>query len=99
MVKSKNIFRALGLAFMVPLLCAVPTVAQTVAASAPALAASVAEVGANPYGFEALWSGSDLVAKAVLILLFLMSAGSWYILVVKWLEQAKMGILERQHGG
>ena len=91
MVKSKSIFRALGLAFMVALLCAGPAVAQTVAASAPALAASVAEVGANPYGFEALWSGSDLVAKAVLILLFLMSAGSWYILVVKWLEQAKMG--------
>ena len=44
----------------------------------------------NPYGLEALWGGSDLVAKAVLVLLLIMSAGSWYILVVKVLEQSKM---------
>ena len=48
------------------------------------------EAASNPYGLEALWSGSDLVAKTVLILLLIMSAGSWYILVVKLLEQAKM---------
>nr|WP_325546836.1 MotA/TolQ/ExbB proton channel family protein [Ramlibacter sp.] len=44
----------------------------------------------NPYGIEALWMGSDVVARSVLVLLGIMSAGSWYILIVKLLEQMKM---------
>ena len=44
----------------------------------------------NPYGLEALWKTSDAVAKTVLLLLLIMSVGSWYILIVKVLEQAKM---------
>lgn len=44
----------------------------------------------NPYGLAALWSGSDLVAKAVLLILVVMSAGSWYLLIVKWIEQQRM---------
>ncbi|WP_294000102.1 MotA/TolQ/ExbB proton channel family protein [Sphaerotilus sp.] len=44
----------------------------------------------NPYGLAALWSGSDLVAKTVLLILVVMSAGSWYLLVVKWIEQQRM---------
>ena len=44
----------------------------------------------NPYGIESLWKTSDGVAKTVLLLLLIMSAGSWYILVVKILEQSKM---------
>lgn len=42
----------------------------------------------NPYGLEALWKTSDAVAKTVLLLI--MSVGSWYIMIVKVLEQAKM---------
>ena len=49
------------------------------------------EVVENPYGIEALWKTSDAVAKSVLLLLLIMSVGSWYIMVVKVLEQAKMG--------
>jgi biopolymer transport protein ExbB len=49
-----------------------------------------AEVIDNPYGIEALWKGSDVIARSVLVLLGIMSAGSWYILVVKLLEQTKM---------
>ena len=80
---------ALGSALMA--LSAASACAQSAAASAPLAVAAVAEAAAtNPYGLEALWSGSDLVAKAVLVLLFIMSAGSWYILVVKVLEQSKM---------
>ncbi|OHC74043.1 MAG: biopolymer transporter ExbB [Rhodoferax sp. RIFCSPLOWO2_12_FULL_60_11] len=45
----------------------------------------------NPYGFEALWKTSDAVARTVLLLLLIMSVGSWYIMIVKVLEQAKMG--------
>jgi len=83
--------RSLTLQATLLALCAQSALAQTVAASAPVALAAVAETAANPYGLEALWNGSDLVARFVLILLLAMSAGSWYILVVKWLEQAKMG--------
>ena len=44
----------------------------------------------NPYGIEALWATSDAITKTVLLLLAIMSMGSWYFLVVKVLEQAKM---------
>jgi len=44
----------------------------------------------NPYGLEALWRGSDWVAKATLIILVIMSMGTWYILIVKLYEQAKL---------
>ncbi|NML27946.1 MotA/TolQ/ExbB proton channel family protein [Zoogloea dura] len=45
----------------------------------------------NPYGIEALWKGSDAVAKTVLLLLLVMSVGSWYVIIVKLLEQTKIG--------
>ena len=31
----------------------------------------------SPYGLNALWAQSDLVAKSVLVILAVMSAGSW----------------------
>ena len=74
-------------------------------AEAPAPAAPVAPAAAelhaakpaasestdNPYGIEALWKGSDAVAKTVLLLLLIMSVGSWYVIIVKLLEQSKIG--------
>ena len=51
--------------------------------------ATAADVG-NPYGLSALWSGSDLVAKIVLLLLLVMSVGSWYVIVSKLLEQSRL---------
>lgn len=42
---------------------------------------------ANPYGLASLWQQSDYVAKSTLVILLLMSIGSWYILVVKLFEQ------------
>ena len=44
----------------------------------------------NPYGLASLWSQSDLVAKLVLLLLVVMSMGSWYVIVTKFLEQSRM---------
>ena len=44
----------------------------------------------NPYGLAALWAGSDLVAKAVLLVMVVMSAARWYVLVVKLVEQQRM---------
>jgi biopolymer transport protein ExbB len=49
-----------------------------------------AEAADNPYGLAALWKGSDNIARGVLVLLAIMSAGSWYILVSKLLEQVRM---------
>jgi biopolymer transport protein ExbB len=48
------------------------------------------EVVANPYGLEALWKGGDFVSRGTLIILVLMSMGSWYIMFVKVYEQAKI---------
>ncbi|MBI5276542.1 MAG: MotA/TolQ/ExbB proton channel family protein [Burkholderiales bacterium] len=77
-----------------------PAAASAAAPAAPAAAVAPAAAPAakpangdkpdNPYGLEALWKGSDLVARFVLILLTIMSVGTWYILVVKLLEQIKM---------
>ncbi len=50
-----------------------------------------AEPAASPYGFEALLKDSDVVTKTVLALLLIMSISSWYVLIVKLLEQAKIG--------
>ncbi|GAA5184893.1 MotA/TolQ/ExbB proton channel family protein [Niveibacterium umoris] len=48
----------------------------------------------NPYGLDALWKGGDFVARSVLVMMLIMSMGSWYIIVVKALEQARL----RKHG-
>ena len=78
-----------------------PTTPMVAQAASPSVAAAPAaptaagakapESAANPYGLESLWKTSDAVAKVVLLLLLIMSVGSWYIMVVKLLEQAKMG--------
>ena len=61
------------------------------ATPAPAPAATVAkEEVANPYGLEALWSQGDFVARGTLIIMIIMSMGSWYIIFTKLFEQQKM---------
>ena len=65
------------------LLCALWTTAAAVQAQTPV-------VTDNPYGMAALWTGSDWVAKGVLVIMAVMSMGSWYILVTKFFEQRRM---------
>ena len=48
------------------------------------------ELVENPYGLEALWKGGDFVSRGTLIILVIMSMGSWYIMFVKVYEQAKI---------
>src|SRR5260221_11326200 len=48
------------------------------------------EVVDNPYGLEALWKGGDAVPRITLGILVIMSMGSWYIIIPKVSEQAKM---------
>ncbi len=57
---------------------------------APPAALPTTEVVENPYGLEALWKQGDFVSKGTLIILIIMSMGSWYIGVVKLIEQAKL---------
>jgi biopolymer transport protein ExbB len=56
---------------------------------APALAKKT-ELGENPYGIKAVWAQGDFVARATLLILLVMSMSSWYIVVTKLLEQAKL---------
>jgi biopolymer transport protein ExbB len=44
----------------------------------------------NPYGLEALWRTGDFVSKGTLLVLVIMSMGSWYILVTKLIDQIRM---------
>jgi biopolymer transport protein ExbB len=44
----------------------------------------------NPYGLDALWKGGDFVARGTLIILVIMSMGSWYIMITKLFEQFKL---------
>ena len=44
----------------------------------------------NPYGLNALWAQGDYVARGTLIILAIMSMGSWYILVTKLYESLKL---------
>ena len=72
-----------------------PDAAATTPAALPAVPAKVGEktteVIENPYGLEALWKGGDLVARITLGILVVMSMGSWYIIITKVYEQARMG--------
>ncbi|WP_220476954.1 MotA/TolQ/ExbB proton channel family protein [Massilia cavernae] len=71
--------------------------ADAAAPAADAAAPAAAEVTPgekeevkNPYGIEALWEEGDFVSKGTLIILSLMSMGSWYILITKLIDQAKI---------
>lgn len=44
----------------------------------------------NPYGLAALWAGGDIIARSVLILLLIMSLASWYVILTKLWDQAKL---------
>jgi len=59
-------------------------------ASASPVAAKAAPAADSPYGLKALWSGSDIVARTVLVILLIMSVGSWYVMVTKLIEQSRM---------
>ncbi|MEN9719380.1 MAG: Biopolymer transport protein ExbB [Pseudomonadota bacterium] len=63
--------------------------AAPAAPAAPVAAAPASAHEENPYGLSALWAQGDVVAKGTLLILVLMSMGSWYVLITKYLEQSK----------
>ncbi len=69
-----------------------PTAAAAPAASpAPiADATTTKETVDNPYGLGALWAQGDFVARGTLLILVIMSMGSWYILITKLYESLKI---------
>jgi biopolymer transport protein ExbB len=71
--------------------------AATPAPPAPAVVKPLAdggkpetEVVENPYGLEALWKQGDFVSKGTIVILVIMSVGSWYIGIVKLIEQSRL---------
>ncbi len=63
--------------------------------STPSAAAGIkpppAAAPANPYGLAALWAQGDLVAKATLVVLVIVSFSTWYVLITKLLAQRRIG--------
>jgi len=64
------------------------------APAAPPPTAAATTPTSNPYGLAALWKGPqghpDWVARGVMILLALMSIGTWYIFFMKYWEQTRV---------
>ena len=75
-----------------------PAAAPADAAAAPADAGAPAaapggeqtEEVYNPYGLQAMWEHGDFVNKGTLVILSLMSIGSWYIIITKLIDQQKI---------
>jgi len=44
----------------------------------------------NPYGLAALWKTGDFVSHGTLVILAIMSFGTWYIMITKFIEQARL---------
>ena len=65
-------------------------------AAAPAIKPPAAEPAVaketvdNPYGLGALWTQGDFVARGTLVIMIIMSMGSWYIIFTKLFEQSKL---------
>ncbi len=66
-----------------------PAAPAPAADAAPAPKAGEKEEVHNPFGIEAVWAGG-FVPRATLIILALMSMGSWYIIVTKLIDQMKI---------
>ena len=60
------------------------------AAPVPPAPIPTSETVDNPYGLAALWAQGDFVAKFVLVIMVIMSMGSWYILITKLWESLKI---------
>ena len=70
---------------------ATPAPAAVDTSAAPIAPAAVGkETIENPYGLGALWRDGGWIAKFNLIIMLIMSMGSWYIIFTKYWEQRKM---------
>ncbi len=67
-----------------------PAAAPDAGAAPIAPAAAGKETIDNPYGLGALWRDGGWIAKGNLVIMLIMSMGSWYIIFTKYWEQRKM---------
>jgi biopolymer transport protein ExbB len=76
-----------------------PAAEASAPAPAPTMAPAPAAVPAptmskesvsNPYGIEAMWREGDIITRSTLIILIIMSMGSWYVIFTKLFEQSKL---------
>mgnify|MGYP000213915565 FL=1 len=81
-MRQPKLLSRLAAGLLASLWLAGQALAQTADATAPA--------DPNPYGLAALWSQGDLVAKGTLLILLVMSMGSWYVIFTKLVEQSKL---------
>jgi biopolymer transport protein ExbB len=68
-----------------------PAAVDSAAGTATASIAPAKEKVDNPYGLDALWKGGDFVARGTLVILVIMSMSSWYIIIIKLIDQIKLG--------
>jgi len=66
-----------------------PAMAQDAPKPANAAAAATADQS-TPYGPVHMWNEGNLVSRSILIVLVIMSAGSWYIFFTKWIDQQRI---------
>src|ERR1700722_1337221 len=60
-------------------------------ASKSAAAAAIAQgEQATPYGLAHIWETGTMVSKFIIIVLAIMSAGTWYIFITKFIEQQRV---------
>jgi len=85
------------LAFSMPgLALAQPASAPAIEAAAPVAPTNVPtnvvtqEAVENPFGLKAAWASGDWVAKSTLLIMVIMSMGSWYVIFIKLFESRAM---------
>ncbi len=66
---------------------AAPVAAPAAPAAGPVVSKETID---NPYGLEAMWKEGDLITRTTLIIMIIMSMGSWYVIFTKLFEQSKL---------
>jgi biopolymer transport protein ExbB len=88
----RNTFRVVAFIAFIAFAAVAFAQASAPAASAPVLPAIKAPAAiANPYGLQAMWEQGDWVARITILILAVMSIGSWYVLISKLIAQSHMG--------
>ena len=70
-----------------------PAAAAPAAPSAEGQAAAAAKAPGDestPYGLKHMVENGDWISRTILIVLVIMSAGTWYIFFTKWIEQQRL---------
>jgi biopolymer transport protein ExbB len=96
-MKFKSLVIAAAIAFLTslspvaPIASLAPVAPAMAQAAAPAPAKAAADLNqATPYGIEHMWVNGTVVSRGILIVLVIMSAGSWYIFFTRWIDQQRI---------